>query len=55
MLDAHEHLGGGADEVLGVAQVDEEAVGRGVALAQPPEDLVRVRVGVRVRVRGWLA
>ena len=38
-VDAHVHLGRGADQVLGLAQVDEEAVGRRVPLAQPPEEL----------------
>src|SRR5262249_58345972 len=31
--------GGSADEVLGIAQAQEEAVGRRVPLAQAPEDL----------------
>mmetsp|Transcript_11134 Transcript_11134/g.35324 ORF Transcript_11134/g.35324 Transcript_11134/m.35324 type:complete len:313 (+) Transcript_11134:1183-2121(+) len=43
LLGPHEHLRRGADEELVLAQVDEEAVGRGVALLQAVEDLAGAR------------
>src|SRR4029434_751495 len=40
-VHAHVHLGGGADQILRVAQVHQEAVGRRIALAEPQEQLGR--------------
>src|SRR3989441_467240 len=42
-LDAHVHLGRGADEIFRFAEVHEEAVRRGVAFAQADEQLGRWR------------
>ena len=51
-LDAHEHLGRGADQVLALAEVDEEAVGRRVELAQPAEHVARQAAGT-ARKKVW--
>ncbi len=38
-VDAHVHLGRGADQVLRLAEVEEESIRRRIPLAQSPEDL----------------